>query len=67
MSDYDLMKLFSQFDGEISESDFTPEELMEYLRYRESEEQPVPIAEWKRAYFEKYDDVKDKSLKKQDW
>ena len=67
MSDYDLMKLFSQFDGEISESDFTPEELMEYLRYRESEEQPVSIAEWKRAYFEKYDDVKDKSLKKKDW
>ena len=53
MSDYDMMKLFSQFDGEVSESDFTPE--------------PLSIAEWKRAYFEKYDDVKDKSLKKQDW
>lgn len=67
MSDYDLMKLFSQFDGEVTESDFTPEELMEYLTYREGEERPMTISEWKRAYFEKYDDVKDKSLKKQDW
>ena len=67
MSDYDLMKLFSQFDGEVTESDFTPEELMEYLTYREGEERPMTISERKRAYFEKYDDVKDKSLKKQDW
>ena len=28
MSQYDLMKLFAQYDGEISESDFTPEELV---------------------------------------
>lgn len=67
MSDYDMMKLFSQFDGEASESDFTPEELQEYLDYRDGAEKPLSIAEWKRAYFEKYDDVKDKSLKKQDW
>lgn len=67
MSDYDMMKLFSQFDGEVSESDFTPEELQEYLDYRDGAEKPLSIAEWKRAYFEKYDDVKDKSLKKQDW
>lgn len=67
MSDYDMMKLFSQFDGEVTESDFTPEELEEYLTYRAGEERPLSIAEWKRAYFEKYDDVKDKSLKKQDW
>ncbi len=67
MSEYDLMKLFSQFDGEVNESDFTPEELMEYLTYREGEEKPMTLAQWKQAYFEKYDDVKDKSLKKQDW
>ncbi len=67
MSEYDLMKLFSQFDGEVNESDFTPEELMEYLTYREGEETPMTLAQWKQAYFEKYDDVKDKSLKKQDW
>lgn len=67
MSEYDMMKLFSQFDGEVSESDFTPEELQEYLDYRDGAEKPLSIAEWKRAYFEKYDDVKDKSLKIQDW
>ena len=67
MSDYDMMKLFSQFDGEVSESDFTPEELQEYLDYRDGAEKPLSIAEWKRAYFEKYDDIKDKSLKRQDW
>ena len=67
MSEYDLMKLFSQFDGEVNESDFTPEELMEYLTYREGEEKPMTLAQWKQAYFEKYDDVKDKSLKKQEW
>ena len=40
---------------------------MEYLTYREGEEKPMTLAQWKQAYFEKYDDVKDKSLKKQDW
>ncbi len=67
MSQYDLMKLFSQYDGEISESDFTPEELEEYLKYAEREEAPLSPREWKAQYFEFYDDVKDKSLKKQDW
>ena len=32
ISKLDLLKLFSQYDGEISEGDFTPEELEEYLR-----------------------------------
>lgn len=67
MSEYDLMKLFSQYDGEISECDFTPEELREYLAYAEGEASPLSPAEWKRNYFAYYDDVKDKSLKKQDW
>lgn len=67
MSEYDLMKLFSQYEGEISMSDFTPEELEEYLRYAEREEAPLSPAGWKAQYFDFYDDVKDKSLKKQDW
>lgn len=66
MALYELMKLFSQYD-EISEGDFTPEELEEYLRYAEGEETPLSPAEWKARYFDYYDDVKDKSLKKQDW
>lgn len=67
MSQLDLMKLFSAYEGEISESDFTPQELQEYLEYFQKENAPVSPAEWKRRYFEFYDDVKDKSLKKQDW
>ncbi len=68
MSEYDMMKLFSQYDGEISASDFTPEELEEYLQYANGEEgEPLSPAEWKARYFDFYDDVKDKSLKKQDW
>lgn len=67
MSRLDLMKLFSSYEEEISESDFTAEELEEYLAYAEGEENPLPPAEWKARYFEFYDDVKDASLKKQDW
>ncbi len=67
MSQYDLMKLFARYDEEISEYDFTPEELAEYLRYAEEEEHPLSPAEWKAHYFDFYDDVKDSSLKKQDW
>lgn len=67
MSQADLMRLFSTYDGEISEGDFTPEELEEYLAYAKEEETPLSPAEWKQKYFEFYDDVKDKSLKKQDW
>lgn len=64
MSKYDLMKLFEKFD-EISIADFSPEELEAFLREAYGEE-ALP-ADWKERYFEYYDDVKDKSLKKQDW
>ena len=67
MSQLDIMKLFSAYDGEICEGDFTPDELREYLAYAEGEAQPLSPTEWKQRYFEFYDDVKDKSLKKQDW
>lgn len=67
MSQLDLMKLFSQYEGEVSMSDFSPEELQEYLSYAKGEDAPLSPAEWKAKYFEFYDDVKDKSLKKQDW
>ena len=67
LSKLDLLKFLETFDGEVELADFTPEELMEYLTYREGEEKPMTLAQWKQAYFEKYDDVKDKSLKKQDW
>ena len=67
MSQYDLMKLFARYDSEISEGDFTPEELEEHLAFCEGKEDAPSPAAWKRTYFEKYDDGKDKSLKKQDW
>lgn len=66
MSQYDLMKLFEQYD-EISEGDFSPEELEEYLKYADGEEHPLSPTEWKARYFDFYDDIKDRSLKKQDW
>lgn len=60
MSERDLYKLFSSYDGEADFSDFTVEEL-EQLLGRKNEEN------YKDKYFSYYDDVKSKSLKKQDW
>ncbi len=61
MSEADLYKFFSQYDGEADLSDFTPQEL-ETLLQKEGVKKP-----FKEEYFEYYDDVKSKSLKKQDW
>lgn len=66
MTEYDLMKLFSRFE-EAELADFTPEELEEFYRAVEASDVPLSPADWKAKYFEYYDDVKDKSLKKQDW
>lgn len=62
MTQWEMMKLFSEFE-ELSEGDFTPEELEEFLAERG---EALPD-DWKKRYFDYYDDVKDKSLKKQDW
>ncbi len=59
MSEADLYKLFSSYDGEADLSDFTPEELQALLK--------VQKKDFKQSYFEYYDDVKSSSLKKQDW
>ena len=67
MTQYDLMRLFSEYDSEIELGDFSPEELEAYCAYLEGTDKPLSPAEWKASYFEFYDDVKDKSLKKQDW
>lgn len=66
MTQYDLMKLFSRFE-EAELADFTPEELEEFFRYAEGTDAPLSPAEWKAKYFEYYDDLKDSTLKKQDW
>ncbi len=60
MSEADLYKFFSSYDGEADFSDFSPEELAALLGRKEEER-------YKEKYFSYYDDVKSKSLKKQDW
>ncbi len=64
MNERDLMRFFEEFDGEVSMSDFSPEELMEALAGIDDNE---TVEELKRKYFAFYDDVKSPALKKQDW
>ncbi len=63
MSQADLYKLFSAYDGEINLSDFTPAELEELLRGQAEQ----PATNFKERYFDYYDDVKSPSRKRQDW
>lgn len=69
MSELDILKLLQSYGEETELGDFTPEELQELLeRMRaDGEELPLTPADFKEKYFAYYDDVKDKSLKKQDW
>ncbi len=68
MSELDLLKLLQEYGEETELADFTPEELQELLEEMQNGE-PMPLtkAQFKEKYFAYYDDVKDKSLKKQDW
>ena len=69
MSELDLLKLLQQYGEETDLADFTPDELQDLLeRIRaDGAEMPLTPAAFKEKYFAYYDDVKDKSLKKQDW
>ena len=68
MSKLDLLKFLESFDGEVEIADFSPQELEELLeRMRGEEGRPLTKEEFKQKYFEFYDDVKDKTLKRQDW
>ncbi len=69
MSELDILKLLQAFGEETELGDFTPEELKDMLdrMLAEGEEAPLTPADFKERYFAYYDDVKDKSLKKQDW
>lgn len=62
MTERDLMRLFEEYDGEVSMSDFAPEELEEMLGYKLEE-----LDMLKKKYFDFYDDVKSQSLRRQDW
>lgn len=68
MSELDLLKLLQMYGEETEISDFTPEELQDLLaRMQADGDVPMTPQAFKERYFAYYDDVKDKSLKKQDW
>ncbi len=68
MSELDILKLMQQYGEETEIGDFTPEELQELLERMQADgELPMSPKAFKEKYFAYYDDVKDKSLKKQDW
>ncbi len=69
MSELDILKLLQAYGEETELGDFTPEELQEMLERMENDGEPLPLTKeaFKEKYFAYYDDVKDKSLKKQDW
>lgn len=69
MSELDILKLLQTYGEETELGDFTPEELRELLERMSADgvELPQTPASFKERYFAYYDDVKDKSLKKQDW
>ncbi len=68
MSELDLLKLLQEYGEETELADFTPEELQELLEEMQNGG-PMHLTKeaFKEKYFAYYDDVKDKSLKKQDW
>ena len=69
MSELDLLKLLQTYGDETELADFSPEELQELLERMANGDEPLPLTKeaFKEKYFAYYDDVKDKTLKKQDW
>ena len=69
MSKLDLLKVLQTYGDETDLADFTPEELQELLDRLQSDGEILPMTKeaFKEKYFEFYDDVKDKTRKKQDW
>ena len=69
MSELDILKLLQSMGDETDIADFSPDELQELLERMKNGDEPLPLSgqAFKEKYFAYYDDVKDKSLKKQDW
>ena len=70
MSELDLLKFLETYAEEAELADFSPEELRDFIEQMQAEgmgNRLLTKEEFKERYFEYYDDVKDKSLKKQDW
>ena len=60
MNEREMMKLAETME-EFSMSDYTVEDL------ENMKKQSTSYDKYKQKYFDYYDDVKDKTLKKQDW
>ena len=60
MNEREMMKLAESLE-EFSEFDFTVDEL------RQMSGRDRNYSDYKTKYFDYYDDVKDKTLKRQDW
>ena len=68
MSKLDLLNFFQTYGEDVDLADFTPEQLQAYIdEMVQKGELPMSPEAFKEAYFAYYDDVKDPSLKKQDW
>jgi hypothetical protein len=68
VSKLELLKFLQTYGEEVSLADFTPEQLQEYIDSLAAQgELPMTPEAFKEAYFAYYDDVKDPTLKKQDW
>lgn len=62
MTEYELMKLSEKEEEAINLSDYTTEQIMLMASLKEK-----AYKQFKEKYFDYYDDVKDSTLKKQDW
>ena len=62
MNEYELLKLSEELDEAIDLSYFTPEEIEELIKSKQSNSK-----NFKEKYFEFYDDVKSSSKKHEDW
>lgn len=68
VSKWDMMKFMNQYEDDIDFADFSPDEWQEKMEeFMSQTGRPLTVSEFKEKYFEFYDDVKDKSRKKQDW
>lgn len=64
VTNLDLMRLAQATDGEFDPADYTVEELEELAGYIDD---CTTIEDMRRAYFEFYDDVKDRTLEHHKW
>ncbi len=68
MSKLDLLKFLQTYGEEVQLADFTPDQLQAYVdELAQKGELPMSPEAFKEAYFAYYDDVKDKTRKRQDW